>query len=245
MRWCHAGTGDAYTDTMGETTRIRRARGALPIAIITLISGLVVLGLVTWPRQTNVATSSPAPSVIVGIPGGEVIPDPTPVPSPSPGAVPTTAPVEATPEPTAEPSVAVTPEPTPEQTPVPTPAPVAAATPPPTAQPTTVVVALAGPADTVSAFYAYVVDGAFDEAYALWSDRMRATYPREANLDNRFDETASIAFQELAVVEQGPASATVQANFTETADGGSSQEFIGYWRLVQVDGRWLLDEPHY
>jgi hypothetical protein len=37
----------------------------------------------------------------------------------------------------------------------------------------------------------------------------------------------------------------VQADFTETYDTGESRQFIGYWRLVQVDGRWFLDEPHY
>jgi hypothetical protein len=37
----------------------------------------------------------------------------------------------------------------------------------------------------------------------------------------------------------------VQANFTETYDSGSSNRFVGYWRLVRVDGRWLLDDPTY
>jgi hypothetical protein len=229
---------------MGEISSTRRARSALlPVAILALVGGLIVLGLVTWPRETDLAAASPTPSVIVGVPGGEVFAEPTPEPTPSPAPVPTAAPVEATPEPTVVPS----PEPTPEATPEPTPAPVAEAPAGPiqTAQPTPAVVALVGPADAVVAFYDHVVAGRFDEAYALWSDRMRATYPREANLDSRFDETASITFQQLAVVEQGPASATVQANFTETADSGSSMEFIGYWKLVQVDGRWLLDEPHY
>ena len=39
--------------------------------------------------------------------------------------------------------------------------------------------------------------------------------------------------------------ATIEANFTETYDSGASQSFVGYWELVRVDGRWLLDEPHY
>jgi len=74
---------------------------------------------------------------------------------------------------------------------------------------------------------------------------MRAAYPRPENLDQRFDETASIEFQQLFVAEQAGDRATVQANFTETYDSGSSRQFIGYWRLVRVDGRWLLDEPNY
>jgi hypothetical protein len=37
----------------------------------------------------------------------------------------------------------------------------------------------------------------------------------------------------------------VQADFVETNDAGDSREFIGYWRLVLVSGRWLLDAPTY
>ena len=127
-------------------------------------------------------------------------------------------------------------------------APPAPTAPPPATvspQPTAVALAVAGPDDTVAAFYAHAVDGDFDAAYAHWSERMRAAYPRPENLDERFDETASIAFQQLFVAEQAGDRATVQANFTETYDSGSSREFIGYWRLVRVDGRWLLDEPSY
>ena len=74
---------------------------------------------------------------------------------------------------------------------------------------------------------------------------MRSTYARRENLDERFDGTATIAFEQLSVAEQGADRATVQANFVETYESGSSQRFVGYWRLVLVDGRWLLDEPHY
>jgi len=74
---------------------------------------------------------------------------------------------------------------------------------------------------------------------------MKASYPRRANLDDRFAETASIAFQELYIVENASGSATVQADFTETYDSGSNRQFIGYWRLVSVGGSWILDEPNY
>ena len=107
------------------------------------------------------------------------------------------------------------------------------------------VVAVASPDDAVAAFYRHAAAGDFDAAYSLWSAGMRATYPRHENLDGRFAETASFTFQQLSVVEQADGAATVQANFTEFYDGGGSREFIGYWRLVLVDGRWLLDEPHY
>ncbi len=74
---------------------------------------------------------------------------------------------------------------------------------------------------------------------------MKATYPREDNLDDRFAETAAITFHELYLAEQSGDTATVQANFTETYDSGAERTFIGYWRLIRVDGRWLLDEPNY
>ena len=76
-------------------------------------------------------------------------------------------------------------------------------------------------------------------------DRMKATYPRADNLDGRFDATESITFDALFVASQSAGEATVQANFTERYDGGSSRQFVGFWRLVREDGRWLLDEPNY
>jgi hypothetical protein len=106
-------------------------------------------------------------------------------------------------------------------------------------------VAVIGPQDSVVAFYARVEAGEFDAAYALWSDRMKATYPRQGNLDDRFADTADITFSTLFVANQTNSNATVQANFTETYDNGSSRNFIGYWDLVRVGGRWLLDAPTY
>jgi hypothetical protein len=100
-------------------------------------------------------------------------------------------------------------------------------------------------ADTVAAFYRRVSDGDFDAAYGLWSDRMKAAYPRRTNLDGRFAETASVTFTELRVVSQSQEAATVQTNFVERYEGGGSRQFIGYWRLVLVDDAWLLDEPTY
>jgi hypothetical protein len=74
---------------------------------------------------------------------------------------------------------------------------------------------------------------------------MRSEFPREGNLDARFDETAAIEFSQLETVANDGRSAVVQANFTEYYDGGSSRTFVGYWELVNVGGTWLLDVPHY
>ena len=205
------------------------------------VFGLAVLVALALNGDGNQAAASPSPTIVVGVPGGEVtsVETPTPSAAPTPTATPTT---EPTPEPTAEPTAAATPRATPIVTPAPQPA-----APAPTAapDPTPVIVAMAQPDDAVAAFYANVTDGDFDAAYALWSDRMKATYPRQENLDERFDDTASITFHQLEVVQQSDGTAVVLANFTETYDGGGSRDFIGYWELIRDDGRWLLDAPHY
>lgn len=209
------------------------------VAVVLVVAVLIAIGL-NQPRADSAANVvTPAPSIIVGIPGGEVIETSSPTPTVTAAPTPVPTPREAAAS-TPPPSVApATPPPTPAPTP-PRPPSVA-----PTPAPTAVVVALAGPDDAVLAFYRAVADGRFDAAYALWSDRMKATYPRQENLDDRFDETASIDFEALYVASQTSRTATVQANFVETYDSGGSRRFIGYWELVLVDGRWLLDAPHY
>jgi hypothetical protein len=163
--------------------------------------------------------------IVAGTPGGAADPEPTEEPAPEPDPT-----ERSTVEPTAEPT-----------TPAPTPRPRETAAP---STPRAVAMAVT-PDDAVVAFYRAVVRGDFDAAYALWSERMKAMYPRQANLDDRFAETAEITFSQLSVASQSATDATVQANFTERYDGGGSRAFIGYWRLIRVDGIWLLDEPHY
>jgi hypothetical protein len=220
--------------------------------IVAAVGGLLVLAVLLGTRvlvrPDGAATVIPSPSVVVGELGGEIVtprpttsPSPTPDPTPPPTPAPTHVP---TPVPTAVPTTlaAATPVATPEPTAPPATSPPAV----PTASPTPIVVAaLEGPDDAVAVFYAHVVDGEFDAAYALWSERMKAQYPREDNLDGRFDETAAITFTQLRTVERSFDRAVVQANFVEEYDAGGSREFIGFWELVLVDGRWLLDQPHY
>jgi type IV secretory pathway VirB10-like protein len=221
--------------------RERRQRiGPAIGAAAALLALVAVAAAFLLTRKEPELASSPAPSIIVGTPGGEVIAEATPT-QPTPET-------PVSPEPTAEPQATEVPtEPPPPPSATPSPAPVAVAPQPaPTATAgTTVVAAHAQPDDAVAAFYAHVVAGRFEQAYNLWSPRMQAIYPRAENLDGRFDETASIEFRQLFVAEQTPTTATVQADFVETNDAGDSREFIGYWRLVLVGGRWLLDAPTY
>ncbi len=218
--------------------RLRPWSIAVAVAVLTVGSvGTLVLG-----SPATEADETPEPTLVVGEPMGEVIPQATPAPT-------TAAAPAVTEAPTAQPSPAPSPTPAPVAASNPTPQPPPAATPPPTQAPppppTAAVAVTSPPQDTVAAFYGHVANGNFDAAYALWSDRMKATYPRAENLDGRFANTASIVFSELYVASQSATAATVQANFTETYDSGSSRHFIGYWELIVVNGQWILDAPHY
>jgi hypothetical protein len=214
-------------------------------AIVWGLAALTLVGVALY-AGTHQSDQAAVPVRTPEAVGGAVIPTPDEV-AEAPSTPHATA--TAAPPPTATPAPEAAPEPTPVPTAVATPAPtealvVAVETPPSAPAPATASVA-GDPAAAVLSFYQAVAGGDFDTAYALWNERMRAAYPREPNLDSRFDETAEISFSQLSVAELSGDSATVQANFTETAESGSSRDFIGYWRLVLVDGRWLLDEPHY
>lgn len=206
--------------TAPESSASHRRLACLAVLVVAI--GLVV-GIVLGQQRRELPADA-APAAVAGTPGGAVVAQDLPAPLPTQG-----------------PGLTNMPTPTPSRRPAPT----LPVTPLPTTEPASVAVAVAGPADTVADFYRYVAAGQFDAAYGLWSDRMKGTYPRQGDLDERFDNTASITFQALYVAKQNANNATVQTNFTETYDSGASRQFIGYWRLVRRDGRWLLDEPHY
>jgi hypothetical protein len=237
----------------------RRSRPAVWALVATVAVGLALAGLLAAlmltrpseePGSPAAADPTPTSRVIVGIPGGGVVRGATPSPIPSATPAPTDRPT-VTPAPTgASTGPVVVPAPTPVPEPAgalaPTPAPEPAEAPSTLApQPSVVVTAGAAPADAVVAFYSRVESAQFDAAYALWSDRMKAIYPRTENLDQRFDATASITFTQLEVVQEDATTATVQANFTEVYDAGGSRGFVGYWELVLGPDGWLLDQPHY
>jgi hypothetical protein len=223
---------------------------AVALALAGLLAAIMLTRLSEEPGSPAAADPTPTSQVIVGIPGGGVVREATPSPNPSATPATTDRPA-ATPTPTgASTGPVVVPAPTPIPQPAdalaPTPAPEPTEAPStPSPQPSVVVTAAAAAADAVVAFYRHVESAQFDAAYALWSDRMKATYPRTENLDQRFDETASITFTQLEVVREDATTATVQANFTEVYDAGGSREFIGYWELVLGPDGWLLDQPHY
>jgi len=208
--------------------RVAWALSALALVAVVLYAASRVTEHEAEPLRTPEAVGG----VVVATPGDTPLPEATPVPTALPTSVATPLPVAA-----ASPTAATTVPPT--ATPV-----AALQTSPVSPTPSTVVAA-ADPGGTVLTFYQAVAGEDFDTAYALWDEGMRATYPREPNLESRFDDTAAITFSQLAVAEISGDSATVQANFTETYESGATRHFIGYWRLVLVDGQWLLAEPHY
>jgi hypothetical protein len=216
--------------------------GVLALWTLVILSVVVIFAL-ALSREPDSAASA-HPSIVIGTPGGVAVDIDTSTPQATPTSPPPTTPTPptATPRPTPEPTAAATPA---QATVAPAATPTVTPAPPPSVAPTPAVVAVSDPTDAVAAFYGYASSGQFDAAYSLWSERMRAAYPRQENLDERFDQTASVDFQDLSVAEQTADRATVQANFTETYDSGSSRVFVGYWQLVLVDGVWLLDEPHY
>ena len=190
-------------------------------------------------RVSHAASDEPADTVIATAPeeghpvppGSEVNltlsrgPSPSPSPSPSPEPTPPPAPTaEATPVPDVQPPP---PQPTPE----------------PQAQPAPAL----GPAETVAHWYDLVQRHEFDAAYALWSDRMKANYPRQENLDQRWDDTRQVVIHNLEViyVDESAGVASVYIDFTETKYSGREYRFIGSWDLVLGPNGWLLDQPHF
>jgi hypothetical protein len=216
---------------------MRQNRVIWALTALALVGvGLYAAAQVSQPTAQPVRTPEAIGGVVLATPESVALPTVTPEQTLAPTAA-------ATPTPEATPMVTAVPTPIPSV--VPTAPPVVAEL-TPAASPTPATTVTAGdPVEAVLAFYEAAADEDFDAAYALWNERMRAAYPREPNLDRRFDETLDVTFSQLSLAEMSGDAATVQANFTETYESGATRQFIGYWRLVLVDGRWLLDEPHY
>jgi cytoskeletal protein RodZ len=124
-------------------------------------------------------------------------------------------------------------------TPAITAAPTAAAAP---AAPTAVAAA-GDPGAAVSSFYALVASHQFDQAAQLWSPRMRAAFPPQANIDQRFSATQSIRVQRADVLNQDQSQATVAVDLLEANAADGTRHYVGRWYLVRGASGWLLDQP--
>ncbi len=147
-----------------------------------------------------------------------------------------------TPEPPSATATAVPPTAT-APPPAPTTAPPAPA-PAPASEPLVQLNSSAG-VDTVIRWYDLLVAGQFDSAYALWSERMKANFPRQGNLDSRWANTTSVSINEARVVSQSGNRMTVAVDFVETLANGTSRRYAGTWQLTASPNGWLLDQPSF
>ena len=232
---------------MGTPNDPRRARRWMLVVAVSADLMILALAGFVWQRDMQSPLSSD-PEVVVGTPDGVAFPA---SPHDAPASLAPVTPVASASAPAPSPTAATPAPPAPAP---PTDAPPASSAPAP-APPTEVAVpagsdladvtAVGEPIDTVAAFYFHAEQHQADAAYALWSERMRAEFPRQENLDGRFDTTADITIVTIYVAEQFATSAKVQVEFVETYQSGSGRTFIGWWDLVVEDDRWLLDHPNF
>ncbi|MDQ2951129.1 MAG: hypothetical protein M3R54_02575 [Chloroflexota bacterium] len=101
----------------------------------------------------------------------------------------------------------------------------------------------ADPRATVALFYQLVTAHRYDEASALWSSRMRATYPPSTNVNGRFDATRSISVRSSQISSQTASTAVVLVDIVEVMKDGSVREWVGQWELARSGSVWLMDAP--
>jgi hypothetical protein len=222
LAYAHSHSGN--TATVATTTVSRPTAN-------TQVTALVV------PTATASATLAPtAPPLRT--------PAPTAVASLAPPAAPVvlpTAPPTAAPAPTIPP-----PSPTPLAPPTATPAPAPTDTPPPpTAVPATAASAVVAstPAAAVQEFYRLVGAHQFDAAADLWTDRMKAQYPPDGNINGHFGQDQSVQANIGSTQNTGSGRATVAVSVTEVRASGTVRA-TGTWSLVQGPSGWLLDQPN-
>jgi hypothetical protein len=126
------------------------------------------------------------------------------------------------------------------------PAPPPAAAPAPQAQPAR---QASSPAQAVLGFYGAISQRQLDAALQYWSPRMRANYPPNVYLYDRFRGTSSITVRRADVVSMDAASgrATVNVDLLEVSSTPAfNRAWQGTWYLVLgSNGMWLLDAPSF
>ena len=98
------------------------------------------------------------------------------------------------------------------------------------------------------AFYDAVEEHDWETATNLWSPSMQERYPPDDWLVGRFRRTTRIDITSLRTValNREAGTATVHVSLVEyrTVEP-SPRTFTGSWDLVRIDGRWLLNDPHF
>ena len=215
----------------GFVFRGSRARSAAPLLVALLALALLLAG------GAFALARRPAIDAPVALPTASASPEVVAAASAAPRETPSATP-SATPSPSPAPTAA---PPTPAPT---TPAP-PAATPAPTAPPVVVRTGAATPASSVTSFYAFVAQHAYDRAAELWTARMRAQYPPATYINGRFDATTAIDVRraDVVTIDEGRGTATVAVDLIEATTSGT-RHWTGTWQLVRVGTAWLLDQPN-
>jgi hypothetical protein len=99
------------------------------------------------------------------------------------------------------------------------------------------------PAGAVQEFYRLVGDHQFDAAANLWTDRMKAEYPPDGNINGHFGQDQSVQVNIGSTQNTGSGRATVAVSVTEVRASGTVRA-TGTWSLVQGPSGWLLDQPN-
>ncbi|MCA1645657.1 MAG: hypothetical protein LC797_09395 [Chloroflexi bacterium] len=95
----------------------------------------------------------------------------------------------------------------------------------------------------MSTFYTLISSHEFDSAAQLWTPRMRAAFPPEANLNQRFSQTRDIRLQRADVISQDQSRASVAVDLVELDGQAGQRHFVGNWYLVRSAEGWMLDQP--
>ena len=102
----------------------------------------------------------------------------------------------------------------------------------------------AKPDAVVTNFYSLALGRRFDQALALWDDHLKAAYPPQDNLYQRFADTTVLTVNSASVTQSTDSYAVVATDLTEVT-GGVSHHWFGTWRLVRSGDSWLLDQPDF
>jgi hypothetical protein len=117
--------------------------------------------------------------------------------------------------------------------------------PPPTTAPAN---SGSGPATAVRDFYDQVENHNWDAAIARWSPSMQQRYPPDEWLIDRFRPTTriDITYLKTTSVDRNAGRARVSLTLIEYRRvKPSPRTFAGAWDVVRLDGRWVLDHPHF
>ena len=88
----------------------------------------------------------------------------------------------------------------------------------------------------------------WDTAIALWSPAMQQRYPPQQWLIDRFKYTTRIDITHLRTEFVNVSAGTARVSLTLVeyrTVAPSPRTFVGSWDLVLINGRWLLNDPHF